>query len=547
MKSTCSHFRPLAVMLFSAALLSFAQTTITFTEYPIPVEGYLPAITAGPDGGLWFPLIRCDYGCPSGTQNDSIGHMTTGGVFNQFELPALPGEPLCSYSCGSRPHAIAAGSDGALWFTELPFVNRIGRVTTAGAITQFELPFTSSPALSTPDAITAGPDGALWFIERGAWVVGRITTAGAVTSYPFPAIPYDAGKITTGPDGALWFTVFGQQAIIRMTPTGVFTTYPTGFDCVPDGITSGPDDALWFTCHRDHIGRISTSGVMSSYAVPTLNSWPSDITLGPDGALWFTEPWANQVGRITTAGIVTEYAFPLVRHFASTLSVATGPDGNLWFASLKGSDVVHPHGSLVKGVIGLADSSSPVITPRISGTRGNNGWFVSDVSVQWDVADPESGIATTSGCDPLMLTTDTTGVSLQCSATNGAGQSNSVSVMVKIDKTPPVISGMPGAGCSLWPPNNKLVEVAIVAASDATSGVTPGFPRLTGTSNQPTDPQNPDVVIARNALGGFRVQLRAARAGNSGNRIYTLDASATDLAGNLSKVESTCIVPHDQR
>src|SRR4030095_2012117 len=35
----------------------------------------------------------------------------------------------------------------------------------------------------------------------------------------------------------------------------------------------------------------------------------------------------------------------------------------------------------------------------------------------------------------------------------------------------PVISGMPAAGCKLWPPNRKLVQVAVVTADDALSGL----------------------------------------------------------------------------
>ena len=54
---------------------------------------------------------------------------------------------------------------------------------------------------------------------------------------------------------------------------------------------------------------------------------------------------------------------------------------------------------------------------------------------------------------------------MTCSATNGAGLSSSAPVTVKIDSTPPVMSGMPAAGCTLWPPNGKLVQVGIVTGA----------------------------------------------------------------------------------
>src|SRR5262245_35509620 len=34
-----------------------------------------------------------------------------------------------------------------------------------------------------------------------------------------------------------------------------------------------------------------------------------------------------------------------------------------------------------------ADSTPPVITPNVSGTLGDNGWYISDVTVSWSVVD----------------------------------------------------------------------------------------------------------------------------------------------------------------
>jgi hypothetical protein len=121
-----------------------------------------------------------------------------------------------------------------------------------------------------------------------------------------------------------------------------------------------------------------------------------------------------------------------------------------------------------------------------------------------------------------------------------------VTATVNIDKTPPVISGMPAAGCTLWPPNHKLVQVATVTAADALSGLAPGSFLVAGKSNEPSDPKDPDIVITPTGSGGFSVQLQADRLGTGTGRIYTLTASAYDLAGNTATVTATCTVPHDQ-
>jgi probable HAF family extracellular repeat protein len=211
-----------------------------------------------------------------------------------------------------------------------------------------------------------------------------------------------------------------------------------------------------------------------------------------------------------------------------TISGAIGPNAAVW-------------------TVGAGDSTPPVITPQISGTPGNNGWYRSAVTVNWSVTDPESGIASSTGCAPTNLTADTAGVTLTCSATNGVGLSTSVPITIKIDMTPPVISGMPAAGCSLWPPNHKLVHVATVTAADALSGLVPGSLKVTGASNEPSsNPKDPEIVITPNGSGGFIVQLQADRSGGGNGRVYTLNATAMDNAGNSVTATATCSVPHDK-
>jgi len=55
----------------------------------------------------------------------------------------------------------------------------------------------------------------------------------------------------------------------------------------------GPDKALWFTEFiAGKIGRITTTGTITEYNIPTPDSTPRGITAGPDGALWFPKPRA---------------------------------------------------------------------------------------------------------------------------------------------------------------------------------------------------------------------------------------------------------------
>jgi hypothetical protein len=185
----------------------------------------------------------------------------------------------------------------------------------------------------------------------------------------------------------------------------------------------------------------------------------------------------------------------------------------------------------------VTDTTPPIIVPQITGILGTNGWYRSNVTVTWSVTDPESGIASSNGCNTASLTTDTPGVTLTCSATDGAALSSSASVTVKIHGTPPVISGMPSAGCSLSPPNHKLIQVATVTATDGLAGIVPGSFKVTAIRNDPTN----GAIVITGGPSRFTVQLEADK-----GQIYTITATVSDLAGNVAAQQATCSVPHDQ-
>ena len=93
--------------------------------------------------------------------------------------------------------------------------------------------------------IVNGPDGALWFTEYNAGKIGRITTAGKITEFPTP-------------DNSLWFTEVGGNALGRITTTGELTEFAFGgADTSPDGITVGSDNRVWFTQYAaDALGAV---------------------------------------------------------------------------------------------------------------------------------------------------------------------------------------------------------------------------------------------------------------------------------------------------
>jgi virginiamycin B lyase len=280
-------------------------------EYALAPGSAPGSIAAGPDGALWFTEYH----------GDKIGRVSVSGVLSEYPL-----------SAGSMPWGIARGPDGALWFAE--FSNKIGRLSVSGALSEYPL-----AAGSRPVGITNGPDGALWFTETNSNKIGRLSVSGVLSEFPLAAGSRPYG-IASGPDGALWFTELYANKIGRLSVTGVLAEHPLPAGGHPAQIVSGPDGALWFTENSGHkIGRISTAGALTEYPLAA-GSDARGIAGGADGALWFTDGDNNKIGRLSVTGVLSEY--PLMS-LDDPDGITNGPDGALWFTEFASDRIGRLH------------------------------------------------------------------------------------------------------------------------------------------------------------------------------------------------------------
>lgn len=233
-----------------------------------------------------------------------------------------------------QPQDVAQASDGSVWFTN-PGTNTIGRVLPDGLVAQFAIP----TADSNPWGITQGPDGNMWFAENNTGVsspgqIASIDSAGKITEFNVPiAAPLE---IVSGADGRLW--VLGQASDLdgvgAFSMNGAFHAYPVNNWAVPTlrSLTPGPDGNVWFTnttYPSPTVGYMTTSGLMREFPIGIPNAAPKQITAGPAGsnALWFSQANGN-IGKVTTSGVVTSY--PATSKTANLGGIALGSDGALW-------------------------------------------------------------------------------------------------------------------------------------------------------------------------------------------------------------------------
>jgi virginiamycin B lyase len=147
--------------------ITTAGTITEFQSAAVPAS-----ITAGSDGALWFTEIG------GGTAN-IVGRITTAGQITEFPLGRT-----------NDLRGITSGPDGALWFTDTES-NSVGRITTGGMITEYPIPTRNGLLVinavnSVCCQIAAGPDGALWFTEPYVGQIGRVSLGS--TSGPSPLV-----------------------------------------------------------------------------------------------------------------------------------------------------------------------------------------------------------------------------------------------------------------------------------------------------------------------------------------------------------------------
>ncbi len=173
-------------------------------------------------------------------------------------------------------------------------------------------------------------------------------------------------------------------------------------------------------------------------------------------------------------------------------------------------------------------------------------WSVNGTSVQTNAVPaggpPSSGTASLSMVLPLG--TNAVTVVVTDSANNTASCSTLVTV---VDTIPPVIQSASASPNVLWPPNHNYVNVTVSAVVTDICGPT-SWKIISVASNQsPTAKGSGNTAPDWQITGNHTVKLRAERAGNAGDRVYSITIQARDQSGNLSTPKVvTVTVPHSQ-
>jgi hypothetical protein len=143
------------------------------------------------------------------------------------------------------------------------------------------------------------------------------------------------------------------------------------------------------------------------------------------------------------------------------------------------------------------DKTAPSISGAVvSGTMGNNGWYVSEVGVPFTCSDSLSGL--TACADDVTLTGNSANQSVTRTATDNAGNIGSATVSgISIDNENPTITDVnagfyklgtaPAPTCTATDSFSGLLSCKVVVSG----GTNPEWGRSTGRPPPPTRPATP--------------------------------------------------------
>lgn len=169
------------------------------------------------------------------------------------------------------------------------------------------------------------------------------------------------------------------------------------------------------------------------------------------------------------------------------------------------------------------DSVKPTLNYTLSpaAPNGANGWYTSDVTINFTCADTTSGVASCPQSKTITADGDQT---ITATATDVAGNRQTVTIPIKLDKTAPAVSDVALSNPAVVYGSN-LPTAFTATATDTASGVTHGEYYV---DTDPGQGNGTSMAYGSNQLSG------TANLGSLSVGTHTLYVRAQDAAGNWS-------------
>ena len=229
----------------------------------------------------------------------------------------------------------------------LALENLESRRLMAYSVAEHPFPFSN---YSVPNGLVADQSGTFWLSDYQSGTVHSFNPQTQVThNYTLPAGSVTPTTMIFAPDGDLWVADFvgnhGSFATINPS-SGEVTQLSVSIDPLnPYASSFDPDLAfdrsgkLWFNNLGSFVSKTLYSydpatQSLATFSVPTASDSISSVASGPDGSIWFTE--SGPKPRIATIDLATNQ-FTEFSLSTSSDDLILGPDGNFWYFTSLGA------------------------------------------------------------------------------------------------------------------------------------------------------------------------------------------------------------------
>jgi virginiamycin B lyase len=239
---------------------------------------------------------------------------------------------------------IVTAPNGDMWFTEED-VNKIGRITPAGQITEFSLPPVSGTG-DTSDSIVdldVTADNTVWVVYDSG---RRARSLNIVTQVVSPEVWLDPSErpygeeVEIGADGSPWISMsYDVDGLARIV--GVESVWHVNAPPCDGALARAADGAMWCQSDDRLIRSNADASGGTTYPLPDGLADPYSLAAGPTGSMWFarffsgtwiSKPDSGDVGWIDQAsGRTTIFN---TGEDTAPFSLTRGPDNNMWFTSI---------------------------------------------------------------------------------------------------------------------------------------------------------------------------------------------------------------------
>ena len=447
---------PASASILTGQTFRALATVVDDFGQPVASVPVVLQATSGPSAGLSLSGNTS----PAGTVAFSYSSATPGTDTLSIVATGVP-SPAGAQVTWRRPNTapvVTAGPSRAISLSGASTATFVlaGSASDDGQLQPLSLEWTEgSVVVGTGSAVTLSrPVGAYTFTltaTDGELSSQASTIVTVVDPTPPLVVPSIAG--TVGANG--WYTsdVVVSWAVTDAESALTSSTGCTATPVVADGSTS-------FTC-----AATSAGGTTAQDATVTRDATAPELTVSP----------ALSVAATSAAGATVNYAAPSAADLTSGVAaVSCAPVAGLFpiGQTLVTCTATDNAGNTKAGrfTVTVSDTTPPVVASVLVGTLGANSWYTSDVTVSWDVTDPDTGITSTTGCATTTIATDGVAITATCSATS-AGGTTTRSVSFNRDASAATLSVPANIAVNADSWDGATVTYAPATAADPVSGI----------------------------------------------------------------------------